>query len=184
MIYEWMKADISTFRDIIVIIYCLFVCLFATIKLTCDVILCYIVDGPSVVLYLKLILGGLAPCYWGVVNGGCVWWSRQGASKPTKFSKVHPTVYDTARATRKKHFRWMEFWRMKSMFARWRGWLFIPSYESICVGFRRLPKGSISSQCVYMDVHKVVSVEWVLRVEIMGEPTNELSHPKIGVWIR
>ena len=28
----------------------------------------------------------------------------------------------------------------KSIFARWRGWLFIPSYESICVGFWRLPK--------------------------------------------
>lgn len=33
----------------------------------------------------------------------------------------------------------------------------------------------------YMGVHKVVSVEWVLRIEIMGEPTNELSHPRVGV---
>ena len=28
----------------------------------------------------------------------------------------------------------------KSMFTRWRGWLFIPSYESICVGIWRFPK--------------------------------------------
>jgi hypothetical protein len=27
----------------------------------------------------------------------------------------------------------------KSMFERWRGWLFIPSYEGICVGFWRFP---------------------------------------------
>ena len=34
----------------------------------------------------------------------------------------------------------------KSMFARWRAWLFIPSYESIYVGFQRFPEGCLSSQ--------------------------------------
>ena len=32
-----------------------------------------------------------------------------------------------------------------SMFARWRGWLFIPLCESICVGFWRFPEGFRSS---------------------------------------
>ena len=32
-----------------------------------------------------------------------------------------------------------------------------------------------------MSVHKVVSVEWVLRIEIMAKPTNELSRPRVGV---
>jgi len=34
----------------------------------------------------------------------------------------------------------------KSMFARWRDWLFISSYERICVGFWRFLEGFLSSQ--------------------------------------
>ena len=60
----------------------------------------------------------------------------------------HPTVYETARAAWKELSTYEIWVDEKTMFARWRGWLFIPSYESICVGFWRFLDGSLSSQWI------------------------------------
>ena len=91
-----------------------------------------------------------SPCHWGVtgvVNGGCGYVGRPHPSHP--FTTPHPTVYETSRTTRKKKKLLMDEISAdeKSMFTRWRGWLFIWLYESICVGFWRYPEGSQSSQC-------------------------------------
>ena len=47
---------------------------------------------------------------------------------------------------REKNYDGWKFSKWKSMFARWRGWLFIQLYESICVGFWRFLEGSQHSQ--------------------------------------
>ena len=84
------------------------------------------------------------PCHQGVVNGGCVVVGKPHPSHP--FTMSHHMVYEIARAIRKKISMDKISADEKTMFARWRGWLFIPSYESICVGFWRFLEGSLSSQ--------------------------------------
>ena len=84
------------------------------------------------------------PCQWGVVNGGCVvvGWPLPSYSftSPilwfTKLLKHPPKKLPTDGILADE----------KSMLARWRAWLFIPSYESIYVGFQRFPEGCLSSQ--------------------------------------
>ena len=79
------------------------------------------------------------PCHWGVVNGGCVVTGKPHPSNP--FTKPQPTVYNTVWAAWKKKLLMDEILADEnSMFTTWRGWLFITSYESICVRFWRFPK--------------------------------------------
>ena len=83
------------------------------------------------------------PCHWGAVNGGCVVVSEPHLSHPIRVFRLR--VYETTRAAREKLPTDENLPDGKAMFARWRGWLFIPLYESICVGFWRFPEGSLSS---------------------------------------
>ena len=78
------------------------------------------------------------PCHRDDVNGRCVVVDRPHPNHP--FTVPHPTVYETAQATQKKIPTVEILMDEKSMFARRRSSLFIPSYESICVGFWRFPK--------------------------------------------
>ena len=93
------------------------------------------------------IHGVATPMSLSVVNGGCV---VVGKPHPSHlFTKFHPLIYEIARATYKlkknktKQNKLMTDER--SMFARWRGWLFITSYENSCVGSWRFPKNFLSS---------------------------------------
>jgi hypothetical protein len=51
----------------------------------------------------------------------------------------HSTVYKTVRATWKNLLMYEILTNEKSVFAIWRGWLFIPSYEIISMGFWGFP---------------------------------------------
>ena len=68
-----------------------------------------------------------------------LWMGLCGCGQTTSKPPIHrATSYGLRNCLGRseKNSQWME----KSMFAKWKGWLFIPSYESICVGFWRFPK--------------------------------------------
>ena len=108
------------------------------------------------IILLKVSAIGASPCHGGVVKGRCVVMGKPHPSHP--FTKPHPMVYEPARTTQK--FLSMDeiLANEKSMFASWRDSLWIPSYESICVGFWRFPKGSLSSQWSSPEVISLVGI--------------------------
>ena len=75
------------------------------------------------------------------MNGGCV---VVGIPHPSlSFIEPHSTVYKTDPATWKYLLMDEILANEKLVFARWRGWSFIPSCESICVSFWRIPNALI-----------------------------------------
>ena len=73
-----------------------------------------------------------APCHRGVVNGACGFMGRPHPSH--SFIAPHPTGYETALSGTPK-----KLISTDELLADERGSLFIPVYESICVGFGRFP---------------------------------------------
>ena len=78
----------------------------------------------------------LRHCEWRVCGHG------HTASKPSIHRAPSYSLQNYSGSLKKKI--WMDeiLAEEKSMFTRWRGWLFISSYESICVWFWRFPKDS------------------------------------------
>ena len=77
-----------------------------------------------------------------------VWLCGQTTSKPSIYHASSYGLWNFSNNPKKKKLLMDEISAdEKSMFTRWRGWLFIWLYESICVGFWRYPEGSQSSQC-------------------------------------
>ena len=82
-----------------------------------------------------------SPCGCAMsLNGGCVVVGKPHLSY--SFVASHPTVYEAARADWEKLSNGWNFSRRKTNVCIWRGWLFIPSYQSIYVRFWRCPEGA------------------------------------------
>ena len=80
----------------------------------------------------------------------CCEWRVCGRGQTTSKPSIHKVLTYSLRhcsSSLRKNFWLMIFWQMKTQCLQHEGgWLFIPSYESICVGFWRFPKGSLSFQ--------------------------------------
>ena len=73
----------------------------------------------------------------------------------------------------------------KSMFARWRDWLFIPSHERICLGFWRFLEGSLSSQWSYLQITCYNSIQGIVGWIWIGlDYTSSLPILKSYKWGR
>ena len=113
-------------------------------------------------------------CHWGVVNGGCGFVGKPHPSHP--FETPHPTVYKTTHVAQKKLMADESSRDEKSVFARWRGWLFIWWYESIQWDFEgscRVPK---VPNGVPNEVH-ARSTKW-MEVEISSNVKFFKLYPK------
>jgi hypothetical protein len=121
--------------------------------------------------------GEVDPCHWDVVNGGCMVVGRPHPSHP--FTEPHPTVYENAQAIRKKT---SDGW--KSMFVRWRDWLFIPLYERTCVGFWKFPKGSLSFQWSSPEVSNSITINGVVQLKGLACDNDNSSqfHSALPTW--
>ena len=70
-------------------------------------------------------------CHWGIANEGCFIVGKPHPSH--SFIEPYLTVYEIDWVVRKKLMTDQISLDEKSTFVRQRGWIFIPSYESICV---------------------------------------------------
>ena len=108
-------------------------------------------------------------CQWGALNGGCV---VVGKPHPSHlFTTPRHIAYETTWITQKNPFDGWNLNGWKNNVCKMKGLtLFIPLHESICVGFWRLPEGSLSS---------LIS-QWSSPQKLMGtfkSHTNALIQP-------
>ena len=85
------------------------------------------------------------PCHWGVVNRGCVVMGIPHPKHP--FTAPHPTVYETARATRKKTYgRWIfsrwkiNAYKMKGLIVHSIVWENLCGILEVLIEFPKFPK--------------------------------------------
>ena len=109
-----------------------------------------------------------------------LWMGLCGCGQTTSKPPIHrATSYGLRNCLGRseKNSQWME----KSMFAKWKGWLFIPSYESICVGFWRFLKFPKFCQIIIngQDLPKPLGF-WPMMLETLhGHCCNE----RLGSWV-
>ena len=76
----------------------------------------------------------------------------------------------------------------KLMFARWRGWLFIPLYESICVGFlkvtRAFPMFSMGfwMNTILFAIHFFIIMKYAISARWLSYPNHGYRHFRYNYW--
>ena len=111
-------------------------------------------------------------CHWGIANEGCFIVGKPHPSH--SFIEPYLTVYEIDWVARKKLMTDQISLDEKSTFVRQRGWIFIPSYESICV----VKFHFISSSAIKRALELMASI---LGSTFQNEEVGVRTPPPIGI---